>query len=270
MQEADKMAKARSAIASALGGKTTRELGVERERKAVAWIYRWGWTSPKILQEHCGDNRNGLVSRLEKKGLLVKTKTAARLGLPHLPVFILTLTDLGVMLAERDLTSAEQLVRYEIDPFRVNQKNLTHDHVMQAATSNAVKAGRIAEFKTPQELAQLSELNIKQPDCVWIAGQSKIGIEVELTGKWDRALDQFVRACLLALAPGKENSPPRLNKILLVSDSQALLERYKKNFQPGSKYSRWIKNEKNRQWEKDGTYGTVPDWVKEKLTCMLI
>lgn len=271
MDQQERMAKVREARTARLGGKSPRDVGKEREAIAVNWIYRWGWTSPSILSLLVGDNRRAISNRLEKRGLVIKTKTVAGLGLPHVPTFILTLTKLGVEIAERDLKSENDFIDYKLNPDFVNQNNLRHDHIMQMATAKAVVGELIEGYFSPVELVQKSELNIKQPDAVWIIHGRKKGLEVELTGKHSKALDMFIRSCLLSLAPGKNNEPPRLDSILFVSDSEALIKRYQSYFKPGVKYQKWIKNEKNRQWEKDaGNFGTVPAWAQDKITWQLI
>jgi len=78
MQNTDKiqrLAEARQALADS--GITTRELGRERIRLALDWVYRWGWSSPSTIDLLSGAQRRGLSAKLVKSGLMVETKTAA-------------------------------------------------------------------------------------------------------------------------------------------------------------------------------------------------
>jgi len=198
-----KLAMARQSMAEA--GISPRTRGVEKQRTALDWIYRWGWTSPSVLDSVAGGVRSSLSSRLVKKGLLKSTKTESGGGLKDIPMQILTLTELGCEEVER---LRDDLIQYELNPYKIDQTKLRHDQLAQKATIAALNNKSIVDFKTPRELSARSEKNMKQPDVLWILAEGmRMGIEVELSAKWERKLDEFVYSCIKALKRTQENEP---------------------------------------------------------------
>lgn len=259
----EKLARAREATK----GISPRARGEEKARVALDWIYRWGWSSPAILDLVTGGNRTGLSARLVRRKLVASTKTASGGGAKGVPIYMLTLTTQGLEEVER---FREELVRYELDPYRIDQSKLRHDHISQKATGESLKNGAIKDFRTPNELASQSAKGIKQPDVLWLRtdGQ-RMGIEVELTAKWDRKLDQFVMACLHSLQKSSDASKPNeVDEVAIVTDSMAILKRYTKAFEPGERLPRWTKNERGLWVQKDVI--EVPAWVEGKVVCELI
>lgn len=220
-----------------MGSVNPRERGREKMRVALDWIYRWGWASPSTIELTTGGKRSGLTARLVRQKFLKSTRTESGGGAKGIPMFILTLTRIGLEEVERH---REDLIRYELDSYRIDQTKLRHDELAQRATINALLAKRIQSFKTPAELAAKSEAGVKQPDVLWIDGKGgRTGIEVELSAKWDRKLDQFVLGCLKSLKPDQANS---VDSIALISDSKAIVSRYGKAFKPGQDLPIWGKD----------------------------
>jgi len=255
-----KLAMARQAMAEA--GISPRARGVEKQRTALDWIYRWGWTSPSVLDSVAGGVRSSLSSRLVKKGLLKATKTESGGGLKDIPMQILTLTELGCEEVER---LREDLIQYELNPYKIDQTKLRHDQLAQKATIAALNNKTIIDFKTPRELSAKSEKNMKQPDVLWILAEGmRMGIEVELSAKWERKLDEFVYSCIKALKRTQEHEP-QFDFIGLMSDSRAILKRYTEAFKPGSPLVIWKKNDRGF-WSQDKTV-KIPEWVDGKIIC---
>lgn len=252
-----------------LGDKSSREIGKEKALQVLHWVYRWGWTSPTTAGVVGNDNQNGLAARLVRRGFLNKTRTESGGGERGVPTYILTLTQLGIQEVERSFKDDQDLRPYNIDPFRVNQALLRHDHMAQSATATALKKKDIFHYESPSELGQRSADGIKQPDVIWFGENLKMGIEVELTGKWGRELDQFVRGCLIALVSPNNGAPSRFTQIGIVSDAPAILNRYKKAFLPGARYSVWERDEHSRHWKKVSD-SVVPSWIKGKIVWKLI
>jgi len=245
----------------ALQGKTTRERGTEKTIKAISWVYRWGYSFPTILDQIGNVKARGLTAKLVKKGILKETKTGLSAGFKGVPNKILTLTNLGMQIAE---THTEIQYSYETDPHRVRQDQLHHYFIAQKLTIDAVNNHKIQYFKTEKEYAAFSENGVKQPDVIWVnSDNEQIGIEVELTGKWERKLDQFVDSSLKALKViGGES---RLDYIVIFAESDALIKRYKAAFQADCKYSKWVKNQRG-YWQKDIEL-TVPSWITGRILC---
>jgi hypothetical protein len=261
----EQLKNAREAAEAMMGDMSPRERGHQKTLWALDWVYRWGWSSPSTLETVGGAMRSGLAARLVRKGLLARTKTEAAGAIRGVPAYILTLTELGLSEIERH---RESLLRYELDPYRVNQSQIRHYQLAQSATANALESGAIADFQTERELAEASQPGVKQPDVIWLMpDDSKIGVEVELTAKWDRRLDEFVRACWLAVTD-TQTGPARLDKIAVVSDSQAILKRYRAACTPGAELGIWERDQ-SRHWIKAKTV-KVPPSLQEKMLWQFI
>lgn len=265
MQETDKiqrLAAARQALAAS--GKTTRELGRERIRLALNWVYLWGWSSPSTIDLLSGAQRRGLSAKLVNSGLMVETKTAAGGIVQDIPSKIITLSDTGIAEVER---FRETLLDYNTNPFKVNQALLRHDLLAQKATIKNIKSGAIQDFKTPRELAAKSARQLKQPDVLWGMNGRTMAVEIELTAKFERKLDEFVLGIILSLKATPEK-PARFNSCTIVSDSDAIIKRYKAAFDPGKNVHTWKKDQQSK-WHIDQQY-EVPEWVRGKIQWLKI
>jgi hypothetical protein len=222
-------------------GKTTRQLGRERIYFALDWVYRWGWSSPSIIDMTTGAMRRGLCAKLLKAGLLTETKTAAGRILEDLPSKIVTLSEDGLAYLEK-YKDDQELLDYPLNPYKVNQSLLRHDLLAQRATLKNLLDDKIQEFRTPRELAAKSQPGVKQPDVLWIneAGR-RIAVEVELTAKFGRKLDDFVWSIVLSLSQVGDRAP-LFDRCMIVTDSDAIVRRYMAAFKPGAIVNRWIKD----------------------------
>lgn len=257
------LAKAREAMQ----GISPRARGAEKTRAALEWIYRWGWSSPAILDLVTDGKRTGLSARLVRQKLITSTKTECGGGVKGIPIHMLTLTSLGREEVER---LREDLLNYDNDPYRIDQSKLRHDQLAQRATANSLKNKTILDFKTPSELTAKSAKGVKQPDVLWIRpDKTRMGIEVELSAKWDRKLDEFVLGCVRSLHKNLAN--PKANEvdeIALVSDSRAILKRYAKAFTAGEDLTIWEKNARG-YWNQQKTIA-IPDLVTGKIQCVFL
>jgi hypothetical protein len=234
--------KARLAAArAAMGDVSPRARGKEKTRIALDWIYRWGWSSPSTLDLATGGKRTGLAARLTRQKLIKSTRTESGGGVKGIPIHMLTLTSIGLDEVER---LREDLIQYELDAFKIDQTKLRHDEIAQRATADGLKKETIKNFKTPKELAAKSEKGIKQPDVLWIdVNGQRIGVEVELSAKWDRKLDQFVYSCIRSLS-NNETPVNKVDVVAIASDSKAIISRYKQAFAPGAILKIWEKTER--------------------------
>lgn len=251
-------------VAALSHGQSPRQIGQAKVLAALRWIYRWGWTSPTVLELVGRDNRNGLVSRLLKQGLIVKTRTESGGGQRDVPVYILTLTEAGVNAVERMIEDPIDLLPYSTDPYRIKQVLLRHDILAQMATAKALSKGTITGFSTEREMVVKSEAGVKQPDVMWWQGDTLIAVEIELSAKWERDLDEFVERCLLSLE-ARNGQPARCHQVALISDSPAILKRYKAAFAPGASYGRW-KRDDSRHWRQVAEL-KVPEWISGRVQC---
>lgn len=240
---------------------SARQRGKDKMRFALDWVYRWGWSSPSVIDLLSGAKRRGLCAKLVKAGFLIETKTASGAILEDIPSKIITLSERGITEAER---FRETMLDYDTNPYKVNQSLLRHDTVAQRATANNMAQGKIIDFATPRELAAKSIRNMKQPDVMWVMPDNrKVAIEVELTAKYERKLDEFVLGIIISLQP-KSDKPAKFDQCAIVTDSDAIIKRYKPAFESDHKVSRWVKNSQSK-WSIDKTWD-VPPWVKGKLS----
>lgn len=247
----------RARDAAKLNGKSPTARGKEKMNAALNWVYRWGSTSSTLIDLVGGAQGRGLAARLVRQGLLARTRTESGGGLANIPIAILTLTELGLQEAER---RSDELLQYDLDPYKVRQVQLRHDYLAQWYTVLALQAGKITDFLTERQLVQRSAANLKQPDVVWLNEERRTAVEIELSAKWGRNLDQFVYASILSLL-NKQDKPRLFDSLGIFSDSPAILRRYQAAFAPGAKLRTWEKDGQ-RRWVINSEL-SVPDWMGE-------
>lgn len=253
---AQRLAQARQRLAER--GVSPRKVGKDRAIAALDWVYRWGWSTPAVIDALTGAKRRGLCAKLVQAGLLAETKTAAGAILHDMPQKIVTLTDAGV--AEIERRRVDDLMDYSTNPYKVNQALIRHDLLVQKATQRSMQSGGIKGFLTPRELNRKSSADSKQPDALWIMPDNRrAGIEIELTAKFDRRLDEFVWRIWQSMT--EQNRA--MDLCIIVSDSPAILARYKKAFAAGQTVRTWRKDQQSK-WHVDRTY-QVPPWLQERM-----
>lgn len=235
--------------------------GRQKEQIVLMWIYRWGWASAGMIDKLAGSPNNGYAKKLERHKLIQGVRTESGGGRKGVPNFIFTLTEFGQQEVERNV---EVLLNCELDPYRINQANLRHDELTQQATCKALNETQIiTEFSTPKERTSLYKKGIKDFDVIWtkIDGE-KLGIEVELTGKWSRKLDQFISSLHTALIEKV------VTEVMIVTDSRAIHTRYSSAFKAGSTYFLWSKDSQSR-W-KTTESKQVSEEFSERVKCVLL
>lgn len=243
-------------------GKNPRQIGDESRQRIIEWLYLWGYTSATLVQQILGRTSAGYARKLAKQGWLAATKTAS-----GIPVAIFTLTEQGLSEAERH---AVTLYRYpEIDPYKVIQQQIRHYMIAQNATLNGLKAGTIAHFETERMFSQTGDKSgIKRPDAVWHTNAGlRIAVEIELSAKWARDLDEFVLGIARELQTTKEKAPT-YHRFAIISDSKAIIDRYQAAMQPGMDLHLWTKNQRNH-WVVDKTI-KIPVWLINLVDFRLI
>jgi len=251
-----------------VAGISPRKRGKEREKQALRWIYNWGWSTPSTVELLVGGNRAGLAARLARNGLINKTRTESGGGHREVPAYILTLTELGIQEVERFIDDPDQLLPCDLDPYKVNQALLRHNNIAQIATAKALRNETITGYITERQMATKSEKGTKQPDVLWhqeLGNQNiRLAIEVELSAKWSRDLDQFIQRCVTALL----GASPRFDQIILITDSPAIERRYKEAFRHGAEYGLW-ERDAQRRWSMVDTE-KVPLAAAERFMCKLV
>lgn len=242
--------------------KSPRQLGEESRRKVIEWIYHWGYTSSTLIQILLGRTSGGYANKLAHQGWLTATKTES--GIPNA---YYTLTEQGLEQAERHAVSVYR--HLEIDPYRVKQQQIRHYLIAQNATLNGLHMGIIARYETERMFARSGDkFGVKRPDVVWHTQAClKIAVEIELTAKWGRDIDEFVLGIARALQ-STENKSASYSRFAIISDSKAIIERYRAAMQPGAELSIWKKNQRSH-WVIEKTV-SVPDWLINQIDFQLI
>lgn len=244
--------------AEALGDKSSRKAGREKDLSALFWVYAWGWSSPSVVDFYASPNRRGIAARLVKKGFLSEhiTDGGKARGKPDK---VLTLTQDGVAEVEAFLTE-DQLLPYPSHSEKIIAWNqLRHDLLTQKYSAQALANGNIVDYLTPRQTAKKSDKNTKQHDSIWVLkDHKKIAIEVELSAKWDRDLDDFVRKCIFSASKHGQ-----VDAIGVLSQSQAIIDRYKSALSVGANYHIWEKNTSGKWYIKQTR--TVPEWFPDVI-----
>lgn len=242
------------------GDISPRALGQERARELLRWVLRWGYTTPTTAELLFGSQRSGIGNRLVNKGLLLKTPVQSG-GINNTPSSFLTLTREGYDIATEEYG---ELLPYEFNPSKINQKLIPHNDTVQRLT--IYYKSSIVKFHTEKELIYKSSIKeLKQPDAAWeyeCNGGKLTAIEVELTQKWGAELDRFVYMTLLSIYP-KDRNLIRFSGAKIFAKNEALLKRYKEMFSPGYELQLWEKKEDGR-YKKSGTY-SVPKIVIQNI-----
>lgn len=282
-QKAAALAKAQAAAKGQLERGSPRARGVERTEEALEWVYKWGWSTPTILEINAGTFRSGLAARLEKNGFLNRIQAPSG-GINSTPSFLLTLTEKGF---EEAVRITDKLLQYETDPHRINLKNVTHDEIVQRLTALRTWGDggeQIFEYLTPKNLASWKVDQIKIPDAIWkvdLNGETKtVAIEVELTPKFGVEFDRFVNM-VAGLVDGRNVGQDKTKSIFdgveIFSKSPALIRKYRASLSDGSKIPTWKKEPgKTGRWKKvlDKTgnpiYISITKQASEKINFTLL
>ena len=244
---------------------TTKIRREESIYSASDWIYTWGYSSPEVINKLSQTSVNGLSRVLVNNGIAKSTKTACGSGFKNVPGQMLTLTKEGLRVIE---SRRDTLIKYELNPYKIRQDQLRHNHIAQSLTMEKMITGKIVKFETEKEVGVLSAFKVKQPDVIWTLGnQQRIGVEVELTGKWGHALDHQISSCINALRVD-DYGTSALDYIVFFSDAPAIIKRYKEAYKSGKTYSIWEKNNQGH-WVKENQM-EVPNWVKGRVICKLL
>ena len=281
-QKAAALAKAQAAAKEQLERGSPRQRGVERTEEALEWVYKWGWSTPTVLEIQAGTFRSGLAARLVKNGFLNRIQAPSG-GINSTPSFLLTLTEKGF---EEAVRITDKLLQYETDPHRINLKNVTHDEIVQRVTALRLwgdGGAQIGEYLTPKSLAHWNQNQIKIPDVIWKIDQNgetkTIAVELELTPKFAVEFDRFIDM-VAGLVDGRNlnaDKKPIFDGVEIYSKSPALIRKYKASLFEGSRTPVWQKEPgKTGRWKKvldkngDPIYITITKQASEKINFTLL
>lgn len=239
----------------ALGDQTTRDRRNEKNMRAQRWVYLWGWSSPGITDSYAYPHRRGVTRRLINQGLLKEEITGAG-GEKGGASSVVALTPAGRANVEAEIEDPDDLLDYQgLRTLKMQQ--LRHDLLVQRAVARWMMEGSITSFQTPTEFAERSQPGTKHPDALIINSTGKHSIEMELTAKAPRRMDDFAWGVVRALDREEYDS------VHVLSPSNAILNAYKRRFKPGEKVKVWGKDQQGRAVQKDQK--EMPNWVWKRL-----
>lgn len=220
-----------NAAVLATTGHHTRALGDALTGMALLWVWRWGWSSPSLIDYITLDSgRRGKAARLVARGLLKRTDYGH--GLPDTPRQILTLTDLGV----QELCRLQSEINPELAEVKIRWNQIRHDYLVQClvAEKYAQHLGKL-DYRSGPELA-LRFQSGKIPDAVI----GRAAIELELTPKKPSEMSMAV----IGLADLYQTGV--IKGVLIFSPIAAVLTSYEKYLAPGRKLQSWRRDPEKR------------------------
>lgn len=193
-----------------------RERSYENETRLISWIYRWGFSTTRILHEIQGVIRSSTIPTIERQGKIVRERTIFK----SLPL-VYKLTSQGVMVAESRLD--ENFEYQELTKEKVVTSHFFHDLFTQALTVVGVARGVCVDFATPRMTGLAGKEDKKIPDVVWVnsAGLA-FAVEVEVNQKWAEKLDNFFGRIIESIESGE------IHECLIVTPSKATARNYLK------------------------------------------
>jgi hypothetical protein len=241
-------------------GTNSRKRGTEKTEKALNWVYRWGFSSPTILDRVASPTRGGLTKKLIEQKLLAAWAAPGSGGQKGVPHMVVTLTQAGEALVVSRLKKIEDLLDQNYAQ-EVQWHQLRHDILVQKATANMTE---LNGYLTPKEIRKKSQKNVKQPDAIWIMNDGRhVGIELELTPKKrGKEISQTIISLIRSVQP---NNVYGLSSVVIYSPSQMILNDYKNHLIEGKKIKIWDKDS-SRRWVETSSVITVPALALEKIS----
>lgn len=223
-------------------GITPQQRAREKIALSTSWIYRNGYTSADVLARLVGaKTRPGIAAKLVKWGLAKSTYIEGGGVIRGVPAYLYTLTLSGI---EEALNHVDIPLRYDTEPYRaINRATVLHNMVAQNLTVSALSTGKIDNYFSERELLKLNADEVKEeestysakiPDALWITGQNRTAIEVELSPKWGRELDQFIEGLLVGMDQG------RWDDAIVYMKTKQTASRYAEVCSEGASVPHWV------------------------------
>lgn len=236
--------------AAKASGKTPQQVGHERALQALRWVHLFGWSTASLLEQLVSTNRGGLAAKLVKQGLLKKHLSPGGGGIKGTPLAVLTLTAAGEAYVTRYADSIDELNTYSPS---IGWAQLRHDCLVQQLAIQALAAANGPMRIISDREARSRGIAGKIHDLVLIedAGDTRIRtfIEVELTPKKGRELDNFVLGCCNSMLKA-ENAGDEV-ALHIYSDSPALLRHYKQRLAANAKFHTWKRDNSGHYVKSD-------------------
>lgn len=248
----------KAGLKAALGDMTPRQLGAQKAAQGLDWVHRWGWSCGAVLSTLAGTGRNsGLGARLVKNGWLRREPIKIVSSYTAVPTDLLTITDAGVI---ELIALRGELAPSKADAVnkRIDRKNVIHDLKVQRLTLQFMgrlpdeeipseffeEYGLVTDFLTAHQHGEAS-LERKIPDAVWVTESGHtLAIELELTPKYKRELDQFITGHISL----QRREVGGMDGLVTFFSSSAAADRYRAAMTPGSQITSWLRDSQKREW----------------------
>lgn len=251
---------------TAAGRSAIKKLGSPKETQrqnllaVLVWLYHWGYSTSDILSDLLGRRNRSHARRLATDGWI---RPVSIKGYPTYYV-----------LSERGLNEAirrsSELYEYkEIDPYRVHLPTLHHYLIAQQETIFAMSLGIYDGYRTERMYKSVgNNAPRKIPDVMFYKevegafgielSERRTAVEIELTPKWNYHLDLFVTNIV------QDIQDDHIWQCVVISDSPAILERYRAAFEPGRTIKLW-KKDKGGKVSDTGETLTLDEWISEHV-----
>jgi len=240
-----------------LDGLAPRTRGNLNTVATARFVYRFGYSNVKTLMKVIEVETDGWFRAAAARGDFGRVKTPGG--------DLLILTESTLQVAEYH---AERLFPYpELDGAKINLSLVRHNLFVQEVTLRAMAGGSFSDYQTEREIMTGDARGIKRPDVVWITTSGlRFAVEVELTSKWARHFDDFVVGVVTAL--DDSSCPAAYDRFAIISDSKALLARYREAMTSGKPLHYWRKDSGGK-W-MIGRKSKIPDWIDERVSYRLV
>lgn len=228
--------------------RSPRAIGEARARAALAWIRRWGWSSPSVIETLIRSHRRGICARLTRSGLIEAVDQVYTASLAPLPRKIIRLTKAGLDIAE---TICDAPCVYD-DICRPKLQQIYHDIKVQEIVANLISGVDDIIYTGPEAMAKTKSGKI--PDAVISLDGKKIAIELELTKK--RA-DEF---CFGLISICRSIMDKRYDGYYIVCGNKSIAKRYLSAIAPG-RYIDVYERGANRHLKKANGQYEVPSVI---------
>ncbi len=209
--------------------------------RAFILIYKFGFSTDKLITRILDKKATGWASSQVRRGWLRRIESVP----PH-PGPIFTLTHAGLAWIEQHVKNLHHYP--EENPKNIHWPSLRHNLFCQAFLISQSKDDNFAGYRAERHHdLEVDKLGLKKPDMVFFGKDStRIAVEAELSAKYERRLDDFVLKIAKDLGFTGEK---KYHRYVIISPSEALLNRYKQAFEVGRYLREWHKDDRGR-WSR--------------------
>ena len=201
------------ALVERFGAVAPRSRAVDKRRKALKWLNRWGYSTPGILAELLGVDRSAgprLVQQLAARDLVREVVAGGNWGYwrygPNRETgkrdrqgpFVVMLTETGKATAIAVDNTLGATWERQVSGIQ----SIRHNLMTQQVVVQMINLLGFDDYLTEPQLREQSKPGRKQPDAILLKGSEKTAIEIELTPKSTQtgALDRALMAVAQAIA----------------------------------------------------------------------